>query len=120
MCVGSSDAQEPRPINPSFSHKRKLSAQEALSIHGQYIILVDSAPSLNKSITPHLDKYKCAFILGILKPAGRDKLYQKIPDEMGALLAQKKHMGKLLTQEEEWEVMRWKTRISAKYTVTNK
>lgn len=92
-----------------------LSAPEAADIMRQYAVLLDPA-SINTSQTPILDQYKCAFILGWLKPSGKVKLYRKISDEdLGALAAQKKHMGRPLTLQEELALWKWQRYMLQKY-----
>ncbi|GMU19486.1 MAG: hypothetical protein AMXMBFR12_06780 [Candidatus Babeliales bacterium] len=92
-----------------------LSAQEAIDIRRQQITLLDSG-SINTSQTPLLDHYKCAFILGWLKPSGKIKLYRKISDvDLGALAAQKKHMDRPLTLQEELALWKWQTYMIQKY-----
>lgn len=103
----------------SFSMQKSeggLSAQEALDKMRENIDLLDSASSINPSLTPLLDHYKCAFILGWLKPSGKEKLYRKISEEdLGALAAQKKHLGKTLTLQEEIALGKWHAYITKKY-----
>lgn len=94
--------------------RQKLTVEEAI-IQNQRNSHLNSQHNVSQSSTPILDTYKCAFILGVLKPAGIEKLRRKAPQEIGALLAQKKHMGKLLTLKEELEVWEWEARIAAKY-----
>lgn len=95
--------------------QRGLSGQEAADIVREYAVLLDSL-SKNSSPTPRLDQYKCAFILGWLKPSGKVKLYRKISGEdLGALAAQKKHMGKPLTLQEELALWKWQSYMLQKY-----
>lgn len=107
--------QQPSPSSDTFSKKRKLSAEQALNSYHEELGILANANAIRASGTPILDTYKCAFILGWLKPSGLVKLRRKIPNEIGALLAQRKHMGKLLSAEEELEVLDWQQQLIQKY-----
>lgn len=100
------------------SHKRKLTATQALALKSEPAKL--RAPTPHVSLTSNLDYFKCCFILGILSPQSIEKLKQKLeklemPHEIGALLAQRQHMGQTLSLSQQLEVWRWEAYIAKKY-----
>jgi hypothetical protein len=107
--------QQPPASSGTFSKKRKLSAEQALNSYHEELGILANASAIRASSTPILDSYKCAFILGCLKPSGQAKLRRKVPHEIGALLAQRKHMGKPLSATEELEVLEWQQQLIQKY-----
>lgn len=96
--------------------QRNLSAEQVIKLNEQQQKLLSnpSAPTVSK--TPALDTYKCAYILGTLKPQGIVKLKRKIPGQLGALVAQKKHHGKPISLSEELELWKWHTYLAQKYS----
>lgn len=95
---------------------RNLSADEALELNRQQQALLDKPHTSTTSKTPVLDTYKCAYILGTLKPQGIAKLKRKIPEQLGPLVAQKKHLGKPVSLSEELELWKWQTYLNKKYS----
>lgn len=96
------------------SHQNNLTAEQAMNAQHQLASSLEAQAA--KNITPVLDTYKCAFILGILKQSGIDKLRNKLPrEQMGALCAQKKAIGKLLNLQEELDLWYWQTYLNEKY-----
>ena len=104
--------KRPRPIK-----KRPHIEQEINDIYQQFAHLLHSSNNLRSSEKPKLDKYKCVFILGCLNPKNKKRLYREIPDEIGALTAQKQHMGKKLSLKEELELPKWNSRMIEKYSL---
>lgn len=97
--------------------KYDLTAEQAINEQRKLVSSLESPAA--KDITPFLDTYKCAFILGILKQSGIDKLRNKIPrEQIGALCAQKKAIGKLLNLQEELDLWYWQTYLNEKYKST--
>ncbi|CAN5145962.1 hypothetical protein BH09DEP1_BH09DEP1_1100 [soil metagenome] len=94
-----------------------LTFEEAIGLAKKEADLLKPANTPNASHTPILDKYKCCFILGRLKPKGIAKLKRKIPQHIGALLAQKKYMGHKLTLSEELAVWRWSAELAARHSL---
>lgn len=108
-------SMEYTPSVVSNLRKRKLSAEEVISLATQETKLLKPTNTSTSSKTPKLDEYKCAFILGHLKPTGLKKIYRKIPNDIGALVAQKKHLGKKLSLKEELELWKWNLEMEQKY-----
>lgn len=93
-----------------------LSAEQAIKLYSQQQQQLNNLSSQTISKTPKLDSYKCAYILGALKPQGIVKLKRKIPEHLGALVAQKKHQGKTLSLSDELELLKWQTYLTQKYS----
>jgi hypothetical protein len=105
-----------QPFPPVFPSK-KLSAEQAIELNSaQQQKLLSNPVAHIDSKTPALDTYKCAYILGALKPQGVAKIKRKIPEQLGALVAQKKHQGKTLSPSEELELLKWQTHLAQKYS----
>lgn len=107
--------QQPSIAFDNLSKKRKLSAEQALKTHHEELAILSYVNVLPTPHTPILDAYRCAFILGCLKPNGQAKLRRKVPHEIGALLAQRKHIGRSLSVQEELEVLEWNQQLIQKY-----
>lgn len=110
------DEHQPNKKRPLIEQKKFDIEQEMLDIYNQFAHLLHASNAPRASKTPKLDTYKCAFILGSLNPNNKEKLYREIPDEIGALAAQKKHMGKKLSLKEELELSQWNSRMIEKHS----
>jgi hypothetical protein len=106
--------ETPTPV--TVNSQKSLSAHKLIELNAQQQKLLNIPLPQTISKTPALDTYKCAYILGTLKPEGIAKLKRKIPEQLCPLVAQKKHQGKPTSLSEEIELWKWQSYLAQKYS----